>query len=318
MDNFAPDQVRGAGYDLRVGNHLRDSEGTLTRLSDGDVYALKPGEGAVVVTRESLTLPNDLAANVTLKTGVARTGLLLLSGLLVDPGWQRPLHLTILNIGSDEFALYPGRPIAAIQFLCLGEADEGPAPVSAIADRFFDESLPKQRPVAFLEKVNELGAEIGVLRREHDSLKRESDKLGVLASQVIPLAVLLVVATLFGVVVDVALSLLSNRKTVGTLHEAVPHTVSGTIVFSLCLVFGIAVALTAGLLPRRVLMTQGRYKVLAERIHHVERTPQQIDETKAQLDGLKAGLEAAMIELRELQNDWRESADVSSDDASYQ
>ena len=48
---------------------------------------LRPGEVAFFSTAERLCIPWDVCANIGIKFGYARRGVLILTGLLVDPGF---------------------------------------------------------------------------------------------------------------------------------------------------------------------------------------------------------------------------------------
>ena len=95
---------------------------------------LEPGDTAVFCSRERFALPMCVAGNVTVKNTYAAKGLMLLSGLLIDPGYGKghdahgdgragcPLYLHVANIGRERMTLIPGcDDIARIQFLHVDE-----------------------------------------------------------------------------------------------------------------------------------------------------------------------------------------------------
>jgi deoxycytidine triphosphate deaminase len=94
---------------------------------------LEPGDTAVFASRERFELPMRIAGNVTVKNTFAAKGLMLLSGMLIDPGYGKgdahgdgrpgcPLYLHVANIGRERMVLIPGvHDIARVQFLHVDE-----------------------------------------------------------------------------------------------------------------------------------------------------------------------------------------------------
>jgi hypothetical protein len=90
---------------------------------------LKPGDVAFVSTRERLCLPWDLAGFVGAKFTYARKGVLIMTGVSVDPGFglelingqwtaknDERLHFVLANVGSNDVTLKPGdQPIATLR-----------------------------------------------------------------------------------------------------------------------------------------------------------------------------------------------------------
>jgi hypothetical protein len=93
---------------------------------------LEPGDFAYVTTREQLCLPWTVAGNIGVRNRFARKGLLVLTGLLVDPGYgltaaaddweKRPqrLHFGIANIGLIAVNIvFEQDAIATVQFVVV-------------------------------------------------------------------------------------------------------------------------------------------------------------------------------------------------------
>lgn len=232
IEPFERDCLRTAGYDVRIGGQVITPTGTLLRLaessSNGREIVLEPGESAVFLTEEILDLPLTIAGNLTLKTGVATRGLLLLSGMLIDPGYSGHLHLCVANLGSRRAVLRRGDKIAAVQFFpVVGTAPKSAQHSASAYDAQFLGDAPIQHPVAFLDDLRKL-------RIEHDELARETQKTADLARNVITLGFFLVGATILGIVLDVALTIGSNKNLVTSLRGATPHTLAGKILVAVC------------------------------------------------------------------------------------
>ena len=134
------ERINGATVDVRLGNKFRTFRGhtaayidlsgpkdevsaALDRvmsdeivLKDGEAFFLHPGELALAVTFESVTLPSDLVGWLDGRSSLARLGLMVhVTAHRIDPGWS--------GSGKLPLALRPGMPIGALSF----EPLSGPA-----------------------------------------------------------------------------------------------------------------------------------------------------------------------------------------------
>ena len=93
-------------------------------LDDGEAFFLHPGELALAVTLESVTLPSDLVGWLDGRSSLARLGLMVhVTAHRIDPGWSGCIVLEFYNSGKLPLALRPGMPIGALSF----EPLSGPA-----------------------------------------------------------------------------------------------------------------------------------------------------------------------------------------------
>ncbi|MGI9275581.1 MAG: dCTP deaminase [Endozoicomonas sp.] len=142
------DQISGVSVDLSLGNSFRvfndhaapfvDISGPREEidrvlnsimskeitLDDGEAFFLHPGELALAVTRESITLPADIVGWLDGRSSLARLGLMVhVTAHRIDPGWSGQIVLEFFNGGKLPLALRPGMGIGAINF----ETMSGPA-----------------------------------------------------------------------------------------------------------------------------------------------------------------------------------------------
>lgn len=83
-----------------------------------------PGELALAVTLESVTLPADLVGWLDGRSSLARLGLMVhVTAHRIDPGWSGCIVLEFYNSGKLPLALRPGMLIGALSF----EPLSGPA-----------------------------------------------------------------------------------------------------------------------------------------------------------------------------------------------
>lgn len=93
---------------------LRDFS-VVTEIEEGDSFPLRPGEFALAWTRETIGLPNFLAARVEGRSTPARLGLSVhQSAPTVHPTFHERLQLELTNAGPFTLRLYPGQRICQL------------------------------------------------------------------------------------------------------------------------------------------------------------------------------------------------------------
>lgn len=137
----ASDRINGATVDIRLGKQFRtfrahavpfiDLSGPKhevslaldkvmneeVTLSGDEAFFLHPGELALSVTYESVTLPNDLVGWLDGRSSLARVGLMVhLTAHRIDPGWDGCIVLEFYNSGRIPLVLRPGMLIGALSF----------------------------------------------------------------------------------------------------------------------------------------------------------------------------------------------------------
>jgi dCTP deaminase len=77
-------------------------------------YSLRPGQTAIVTTREELRLRPNLAAIGFPPSRVSFQGILMTNPGHVDPGYIGKLRFTIINMSSQQYALVRGASIGTL------------------------------------------------------------------------------------------------------------------------------------------------------------------------------------------------------------
>ena len=138
-----PDQamISGVSVDIRLGNEFRvfqdhtapfiDLSGPKSEMQDamnavmseeifiehGEAFFLHPGELALAVTFESVTLPDNIVGWLDGRSSLARLGLMVhATAHRIDPGWAGQIVLEFYNSGKLPLALRPKMKIAALNF----------------------------------------------------------------------------------------------------------------------------------------------------------------------------------------------------------
>jgi deoxycytidine triphosphate deaminase len=238
---YSDDCVQAASYDLRVANtKMILPRGR--RIPDGSIhdrpFVLQPGDVAFVSTDERLRMPEDLSGNISIKFTYAIRGILVLTGMIVDPGYGsdlnegRRLHFVIANVGQEPLPIHPGTDrIASIQFLpVLAGKDKTPSSAhrlakspSLIDDLFIEHELPLG--LSFFESQARL-------ERHVDQLDTKIDESVRGLGQVVLFGYFLLATVIAGVVLTFLLGWVNDSTLQRRLRLAIdllPHNLYGVI-----------------------------------------------------------------------------------------
>lgn len=125
IDPLNEDNIEPASVDLTLGPEaFRASDDDKQRLSDGDVLSLPAGESALVLTKEHIEVSEGLAGQIGLRSSFTRRGIDLLAGPQIDPGFQGPLHVYLINLSPSDIIIEYGEPFLTVEIQELAEAAE--------------------------------------------------------------------------------------------------------------------------------------------------------------------------------------------------
>lgn len=144
----ASDRISGVSVDVLLGNEFRvfqdytaayiDLSGPREEVSDAinrvmsdeivipddEAFFLHPGQLALGVTLETVTLPDNIVGWLDGRSSLARLGLMVhVTAHRIDPGWSGRIVLEFYNSGRLPLALRPRMVIGALNF----ETMSGPA-----------------------------------------------------------------------------------------------------------------------------------------------------------------------------------------------
>ena len=225
-----PANIRGAGYDIRlsatgmIAPEGRNDDATRYFTSKNPRHLpliLEPGQTAVVSSEERFCLDFDIAGNIGLKFSLAAQGLLVLTGMALDPGYGRQLddsgawvampdqrlHFVLANVGAKSVALTPGRErIAFLQLFQIEPAT--PSAVqslgwNALSESLFDSS-ETARPggLAYFRNVKDIALKVDELERKVQDASISVDKIDKASNYVVVFGVFLVAITILGLVLN--------------------------------------------------------------------------------------------------------------------
>ena len=96
-------------------------------LQGNDAFFLHPGELALAITYESVTLPADIVGWLDGRSSLARLGLMVhVTAHRIDPGWSGNIVLEFYNSGKLPLALRPLMKIGALSFETMSGPAENP------------------------------------------------------------------------------------------------------------------------------------------------------------------------------------------------
>lgn len=139
-----PEDISGVTVDIHLGNEFRvlqdhaapfidisgpreEIDRAITSvmsdaivLTPDQAFFIHPGEFALAVTHESVTLPANMVGWLDGRSSLARLGLMVhVTAHRIDPGWSGQVVLEFFNSGKLPLALRPLMKIGALSFELL-------------------------------------------------------------------------------------------------------------------------------------------------------------------------------------------------------
>jgi len=130
--------LQPASYDLSAGRAVWKEEGSRTSaaqisekvfnpdlvFANQPFVVLQPGQMVSVITREEIRMPLDLCGTVYSKNGLALNGIFAFNAGHVDPGFEGPIVIRLINLRATSWTLTLGDRIFTIVFQTLDVGTE--------------------------------------------------------------------------------------------------------------------------------------------------------------------------------------------------
>src|SRR5207302_11362782 len=136
--------LEASSYDIRVGRKaIIGGQGMEIDLAKAPIE-LEPGAYGGVVSLERLHLPSNICARIGSKRALSYDGVILLTGSLVDPGYEGLLLFGLYNASQRKAHIRYNRKLCNIVFERLITSPERVAPsdpnllVGSFPDAFLD------------------------------------------------------------------------------------------------------------------------------------------------------------------------------------
>ena len=116
---FDEKMLQPASYDLKVGKKAatvpKNGEPRLDLEEEG-VLLIAPYAPAGVFTKEELQLSTSYVGHFGLNSTFARRGLMASIGMQIDPGFEGPLSVTLINMTPNPISLNYGETFVTLEF----------------------------------------------------------------------------------------------------------------------------------------------------------------------------------------------------------
>jgi len=128
---FDVEKLQGASYDLAIGGESlvsKSDEKILLAPKSSISLHLDAGDFALVLTKEYVKMPLDIAGVIGMRSALARKGLILLAGMQIDPGFEGHLRFGLYNASPRRITLDYDDDLCMIEFHRLSGPVEHPPP----------------------------------------------------------------------------------------------------------------------------------------------------------------------------------------------
>jgi dCTP deaminase len=117
---FDKEFIKQSCYELRASSIYYDlsEDNKKYDLAKGDFVLLKPKQMVVIITLEVLDIPADILGRILTKGKLFSIGLLPVN-TYADPGFYGQLGIVLYNLSNNYLKIYPGEPIAKVEFTRL-------------------------------------------------------------------------------------------------------------------------------------------------------------------------------------------------------
>lgn len=128
-------QMDRASYHLRVGAEVYVSptgeEGDRRNkpratLKNEESFSIPAGQFGFILTEETVEVPNDAIALISIRAKYKFQGLVNVSGFHVDPGYDGKLLFSVFNAGPNAVHLKRGEACFVIWYADICEAEQNP------------------------------------------------------------------------------------------------------------------------------------------------------------------------------------------------
>lgn len=132
-------------------------------VADKEAYAvIKPGEVIYVLAEETVSMPQDVYAQLTPKRSMGEIGINVQGALFIDPKYEGVLVFGLYNYSSTDFHFTPGKTFASAVFYQLDENEAFEYITGKEPKKIYDFSpelintISKYEPVGFHNLANRM------------------------------------------------------------------------------------------------------------------------------------------------------------------
>lgn len=158
--------ISHASYDLRLGDEYYHG-GEIQKLDTYNPYiTIEPYDYAIVMSKETVSMPRDIAGRFDLTVSLFCQGVILSNGPQIDPGFEGRLFCLLFNTSDGKVQLGRGDKYATLETRKL----------IAPTDPYDGSYQKKEHIQDYLPELRMQGA-ISQLKEEIDQMKQERERL---------------------------------------------------------------------------------------------------------------------------------------------
>jgi dCTP deaminase len=167
---YDPGRVTHAAYEMGVGEEafVTSNASDKTQLASGGKVVIPPGQFGLLTTQETLRVPADVLALISIRASIKFQGLVNVSGFHVDPGYEGALKFAVYNAGSQPIVLDQKQRVFMIWFADLDGSDTDPYQAKI--------APPVIITAADVSRIQGDVASPAMLKKQLDELKVDLDK----------------------------------------------------------------------------------------------------------------------------------------------
>ncbi len=130
IENYCQDNIQTCSYDLRMGSqyyyatHISDDTVKIGSLQKGEILKIPPDAICYVITEESVNMPSDLTASISLPLKLIKCGVMLAAQPPYDPGYHGKTIALLHNLSNETVKIKYGQHILNIVFTKLSRPVE--------------------------------------------------------------------------------------------------------------------------------------------------------------------------------------------------
>lgn len=123
ISGYTEDRIEQAAYELSLGSEVYRTDAKDGKIEILDarnkLVEINPGQFTLLLTKETIKIPNDKLAFISIKAKQKLKGLVNVSGFHVDPGFNGQLVFSVYNAGPAPITLQTDKPYFLIWFAKL-------------------------------------------------------------------------------------------------------------------------------------------------------------------------------------------------------
>lgn len=130
---FRREAFRGSSYELLTGKIVRADAASVSLFDDGvggdtaEIVSLAPREVVTIVSREIVRCPDDMTYVTDLSANLTDGGLIAVGAPIVEPGYEGPVAVTVMNLSPAPKALSLKDPFLRMRFFAHDKVREAEA-----------------------------------------------------------------------------------------------------------------------------------------------------------------------------------------------